>query len=368
MRIKERFVHRRLNVRLIARFAIPAIFLASSTAWAASYAVIDLATLAQGSTIVVRGPNGAGKAVGFGKALSQTGLVAEPRGLVFDHGTVQQIAGLPGSDGTTVFGINDVGAIVGGSNTASAVRAFVSTSGGGTRQLQPLPGDTASTAFAVNNLGEASGFSSGPGGERAVVWRADGTVTALPGAAALVMRAYGINELKDAVGAINQGTGSRAVLWPRGGPPQTLALLPGHVTGEALGVNAAGTVVGYSANAANARRAALWSAGGGVTSLGTLPGGDFSQAFGINDRGDVVGASSTSVGHRAFLWTRAAGLQDLNALIAPSPFVLTKAVGINNVGMIVALGHDPSPDADAGHEDHDSPVRVFLLTPTGAQP
>jgi hypothetical protein len=69
------------------------------------------------------------------------------------------------------------------------------------------------------------------------------------------------------------------------------------------------------------------------------------------------------------LWTRGGGLQDLNSLIAPSPFVLTKAVGINDAGMILATGRD----AVAGHEtgphthvdEHDLPVRVFLLIRSG---
>ena len=104
------------------------------------------------------------------------------RGLLFTSAGLQHIDGLTGSDYTTVFGINDVGGAVGGSNTATAVRAFLTTQAGGARELPPLPGDTASTAYAVNNRGQAAGFSSGPGGEHAVLWAADGSVTALPGA------------------------------------------------------------------------------------------------------------------------------------------------------------------------------------------
>jgi hypothetical protein len=43
--------------------------------------------------------------------------------------------------------------------------------------------------------------------------------------------------------------------------------------------------------------------------------------------------------------------------------VLTKAIGINEAGMIIALGHDPQ-DGD-GHE-HELPIRVLLLIPVGA--
>jgi probable HAF family extracellular repeat protein len=105
-----------------------------------------------------------------------------------------------------------------------------------------------------------------------------------------------------------------------------------------------------------------------VVDIGTLPGGDFSQAFGINDAGDVVGASGSSAGDRAFLWTRASGIRDLNSLIPPSPFVLTKAAGINNLGMIVATGYDdPAGHTSDGHihETHELPIRVFLLIRSG---
>src|SRR4029453_4362381 len=108
---------------------------------------------------------------------------------------------------------------------------------------------------------------------------------------------------------------------------------------------------------------------GRIVDLGTLPGGDFSQALGINDRGSIVGTSTSSFGSRAFLWTPTGGLQDLNGLIVPSSFVLTQAVGINTAGMIVAIGRDAGREAGPhGHDDHEVPVRVFLLLPAGVQP
>jgi probable HAF family extracellular repeat protein len=368
MRNNEQLFSKHISLKIIAKLFIPAMFLIGSEAWAVTYTVIDLATLAQGTTTVVRGPNAAGNAVGGGTPVSQGGMVNERRGLLFANGAVRQINGLPGTDYTTVFGINDVGRVVGGSNTATAVRAFINTPAEGTRELPPLAGDIASTAFAVNNLGQAVGFSSGPGGEHAVIWAANRTVTALPGASGVTTRALAINERSDVVGVVDSGTGRRAVLWPRAGSLQELAMLPGNTTSEAAGVNASGTVVGYSADSTNARRATLWASSGGPINLGTLPGGDFSQAFGINDSGDVVGASTSNSGDRAFVWTSAAGMQDLNTLIPSSSVVLTKAVGINNVGMIIVTGHDVGHGTDAGHEDHESPVRVFLLTPSGARP
>ena len=137
-------------------------------------------------------------------------------------------------------------------------------------------------------------------------------------------------------------------------------------------MNARGDIVGYSASAIGARRATLWPSGGAILDLGTLPGGSFSQALGNNDAGDIVGTSTSNLGSRAFLWTPNAGLHDLNDLIIPSSFVLTQAVGINAAGMIVAIGHDvvtrPARRARPWHEEHELPVRVFLLLPSGVRP
>jgi probable HAF family extracellular repeat protein len=334
---------------------------------AQTYQLVDLATLAPGSSVVVRGPNTAGLAVGGGRLV---GTATSGRdGLLFRSGaTAQPIVGLPGSDYTNVFGVNDPGTIVGSSNTATAVRAFVGTLARATRELPPLPGDTASIAYAINNVGQAVGLSSGQGGEHAVIWSASGTPAALPGTSNFPSsRAFGINELGSIVGVRGSGAGRRAVLWPAGGAAQDLTLLANHTTSEALAINARGDAVGYSANAAGARRATLWPFNGPVVDLGTLPGGNFSQAFGVNDAGDVVGTSESSAGDRAFLWTRSTGLRDLNSLVPPSQFVLTKAAGINNLGMIVATGYDHAGASAEGHseETHELPIRVFLLVRSG---
>jgi probable HAF family extracellular repeat protein len=353
-----------LALAAVAIIAVVTLFIGRSSS-AITYLVVDLGTLEQGSTAVVRGPNAAGDAVGGGR------VAGARRGFLFAGGGVLEIRGLSGSDYTTVFGINDVGdTVVGSSNTTTAVRAFRATRTGAVRELPPLAGDTASTAFAVNKGGQAVGFSSGRGGEQAVLWAAAGSVTALPGASgAQASRALGINERGDAVGSLTTGSGPRAILWPSGGSAQDLGTLPGHTTGEAVAVNARADAVGYSADAIGDRRAVLWPSRGTIVDLGTLPGGDSSQSLGINDAGDVVGVSTSALGSRAFIWTPTAALRDLNDLIAPSAFVLTQAVGINAAGVIVAIGRDVGhPQAAGDHDAHEFPVRIFLLLPSGARP
>jgi probable HAF family extracellular repeat protein len=362
-----RFSASRTSLKLAAWLLGPAMLLTAANAAAQSYQVVSLGTLSPGSSVVVRGPNLSGLAVGGGKLADAAISPGGRLGLVFRSGAAAQpVAGLPGSDYTTVFGVNDPGAIVGSSNTATAVRAFVGTLTGATRELPPLPGDTASTAYAINNLGQAVGYSGGPGGDHAVIWSAQGAPAALAGTADQPSsRAFAINEQDRIAGVRGSGASRRAVLWPAGGAAQDLALLAGHTASEAFAINARADVAGYSANAAGTRRATLWPLGGSAVDLGTLPGGDFSQAFGVNDAGDVVGSSSTSAGDRAFIWSRSAGMRDLNSLIAAAPFVLTKAAGINNVGMIVATGYDHAGAGTDDHETHELPIRVFLLIRSG---
>jgi probable HAF family extracellular repeat protein len=346
-----------------------AFFLGATGAGAATYNVIELVTLQQGHVPVVRGVNSAGVTVGGGKVLGNEARTGRRGLLIPRSGGVQQVAGLPGTDDTIVFDINDMGAFVGSSNQANNVRAFKGN-GGAVQELAVLGGDNSSTAYSLNNLGHAVGFSSGPSGQRAVTWDANGVarLLAVPAGVSL-SRATSINVRGDIVGVVNTAAGRRPVIWPMGGQVATeLMLLSGHVTGEAMAINNRGDTVGYSANAAALPRATLWPANGGVVDLGMLPGGTFSRALESNDAGVVVGAAGGDHESRAFVWTQAAGMQDLNTLITATDFVLTQAVGINNVGDIVATGHDAIAHGQPGHahvEAHDLPVRVFLLVRTG---
>lgn len=339
------------------------------------YLVVDLAALTPAQATVVRRPNSQGHASAVGREVGDA--AGGRRSLLFESGiTARPAPGPGGSEAMTVFSINDEGAYVGSANTATAVRAFAGSAGGRIRELAPLPGDNASVAYGINRIGEAAGFSSGAGGQRAVVWDANGTPSSLPPVAgARSSRANDISNRGDVAGVATGPAGRLPVLWPRGQPPRTLQLIPGDSFGEAVSVNSRGEAIGYTGSSSGAvRHAAFWAPTGKVTSLGTLPGGHSSEAFGGNDAGAVVGSSTSSAGPRAFLWTRTGGMQDLNALVAPSRVVLTKATGLNNAGDILVVGHDAPADAPTGrhahagtqahrgHHNH-GPVRIFLLRP-----
>lgn len=364
-----------------AAFSAGGAAIAQTQAPSQRYTLVDLGTLSQGNVSIVRGPNVSGEGVGAGTVAGRPS--GARRGLLFRSGAVAEpLAGLAGGDDTTVFGLNDSGGFVGASNLGTAVRAFVGTRGGAVRELPPLSGDNASTAFALNNTRHAVGFSSGASGEKAVIWNANAAPSLLPRfEGARSSRATAISSRGDVVGVARLAGGAVPVIWPSGQTARQLPVLAGHVSGEASSVNAGGDAVGFSAQASGKRRATAWPATGEAVDIGTLPGGDFSQALDINNQGDIVGSSNSSIGLRAFLWTRSGGMVDLNTLIPASDFVLTKAVGINNAGVIMASGYaladahaglaegTTAPGAGHGHDDtHEMPVRVFLLVRAGGAP
>jgi probable HAF family extracellular repeat protein len=98
---------------------------------------------------------------------------------------------------------------------------------------------------------------------------------------------------------------------------------------------------------------AIYVVGQRIVDLGTL-GGSSSCARALNNRGTVVGGALT-VGdehHHAFVYANGR-MRDLNDLIAHDSCELIYALGINDRGQIVAIGHCGGTD------------RVVLLTQRG---
>jgi probable HAF family extracellular repeat protein len=139
-----------------------------------------------------------------------------------------------------------------------------------------------------------------------------------------------------------------AAIWPATGGFELLGGLPGwedHSFG--LKLNAQWTVIGSSAvpditPPHGMQRAVYWDLYHHIHDLGTLPGMLTSGTSDINDAGEIVGWSANyhadGTPWRAFLWTAAEGMMDLNDYIDEpgDHWTLNGAVSINQSGMIAA--------------------------------
>ena len=235
--------------------------------------------------------------------------------------------------------INDVGQIVGDSTTPNGVRGFLWQNGSMT-VLPPLAGDAESRALAINNLGHIVGGSD----SHAVMW-IDGqprNLGALPGGYAF---AYDINDADQVVGeSMNRGflwqAGVMTDLGPAAGSCRNFYTL-------ASAINRSGVVSGVVPFDCH-WHAAIW-ANGTIQDLGTLigpTGTSFSDLHGINDVGEVAVTSETqtSCQYRPFhaALGSAAAVVDLGTLAA-WPCASSFAYGINNHSVVAGLS-----DMDAG--------------------
>ena len=139
----------------------------------------------------------------------QAGLAPPARGYtITDLGTL-------GGGFAEARAINDVGQVVGLSETAAGEQhAFVWTAAGGMKDLGTL-GGTFSRAFAINHLGHVAGVSELPSGERRpFLWTPAGGMQDLGTFGGGFGRARGINDLDQVVGRSDLPDGSfHAFLW-----------------------------------------------------------------------------------------------------------------------------------------------------------
>lgn len=125
----------------------------------------------------------------------------------------------------------------------------------------------------------------------------------------------------------------------------------GEVESWASGINDSGQVAGYFYRSEGIHAFITSAEGVGMKDLGTLTfGRDNSWAHGINDEGQVVGWSDTSGGARHAFITAPNGesMADLNSLVyLPRGVILTEAVGVNNLGQVLAVSIVPEPESSA---------------------
>jgi probable HAF family extracellular repeat protein len=280
-------------------------------------------------------------------------------------GGMKDLGVLPGGNISGAIGINNLGQVVGYSNTSTSPRdvdnfiAFEWTPTGGMVNLGKLSSGNSSCAFEINTSGVIAGDSFV---NATVVDAASWTdrkikkLGALPGS--IFTAALDLNDSNAIVGESVFAYGppfiSHGFKWTSGGGLQDLGTLEGGDTSVANAINASAVIVGQSNSKANLRwHAVKWSASNAIDDLGVLPGGTYSVAFAINDSGEIVGYGNVAGNFpHAMLWTSSRGMLDLNDLIpAGTGWVLINANAINDAGQITGYGTKGGQN------------RAFLLTP-----
>jgi probable HAF family extracellular repeat protein len=160
------------------------------------------------------------------------------------------------------------------------------------QNLGVLAGGTYSRAFDINDLGSVVGISDSSFGPHAVLWTAAGGMTDLGALAGDdSSRAYGINNSGAVVGYSSGPNGMGAFLWTGTDGMKSLGFLPGDTYSRALGIGNSGTVVGASGGMSGVR-AFIWTAKDGMQDLNALipanSGVVLTEAHGINDRGQIL--------------------------------------------------------------------------------
>ncbi len=170
--------------------------------------------------------------------------------------------------------------------------------------------------------------------------------------------AKSINDAGQVAGNADLANGVTHAFLYSNGKMSDLGTLPGYTfSSTANGLNASGQVVGESfLGTGSAGHAFLYSQGM-MHDLGVLAGDTSSTANAINNSGAVVGESFGPNGDRAFLYSNGV-MTDLNSLLPVGSNVhLEDALGINNLGQIVALGETQSGSS-----------MLVLLSPPGVPP
>ena len=331
------------------------------------YSAIEYARLDNpGATTVIRGMNSANEVAG---GFQKDRRKASSALIFLPNDVTEDVAGEEGAGNSVAYGINDQGEVAGALNTSVVLRPFRAVRKVGLQELSLPPGSNGGVAYAINELGEAAGYASGTAGIRPVWWTRRGDVQLLQGIDSQTARALDLNDRGDVAG-VSGDTVKTAVLWPRKGGITSLGTLPGFTHSEAVSISENGTLAGVATGSGeflNRSRAVLWQPNAlTIQDLGVLPGGTDSRARDVNNRGEVVGTSSSASGDRAFIWTAATGMQDLNALVTVPGLVMTDALSINKRGDIVVMGHDghtADPEESHEHVDHHVARRIFVLHP-----
>ena len=247
--------------------------------WQKQGGIRDLGTLPGGDYSAAFAINDSGVVVGTSNTSTSTHAFSwTPTQGLSDLGT------LPGANASSALAINNQGQIAGSSGGHAVL-----WSSGSIQDLGTLGGAT-SEAHGINNLGAIVGVSDTSSGPHAFLWKAGAMQDLGVLAGDSSSRADHINDNGMVVGASESSGGIRAFVWTSAAGMQPLA--SDGIYTEAFDVNNAGQVVGEQATSLG-MRAFLWTSENGLIDLNTkvanLPNDVvLIGAFSINDKGEIV--------------------------------------------------------------------------------
>ncbi len=362
----------RRNRRTTNLLCLCCALLATSAARAAPYIVTDLGVTGAENTLGW-GINASGQVTGYAGTPGEettTGFVWKPTTPNSPTGTLYRLDTLGGYFSWGI-GINAGGQIAGLSSTTDdeaehATLWIPTTPNGTTGTLYDLGtlGGTYSQGTGINDNGLLTGYADLTDDEEshAIIWKpttpgsASGTMHDLGTLGGTYSFGWDINASGHVAGEADlAGDAVRhAFLWKPTTPNGTIGAIHdlGTLGGSlsfAEGINDCGQVTGSSRTTDDeAVNAFLWTptTPGGITGamldLGSL-GDNGSYGYAVSSSGRVVGSSvvpfEVSNYSHAFLYTRSAGMVDLNTLIDPlSGWELLDADDINDAGQITGQG------------------------------
>lgn len=240
--------------------------------------------------------NASGTVVGFSLDAN-----VQTRAIRYINGNLETIT-VPGTFNVAT-GINDAGKIVGYTVIGQQTLGFLWVNGA----VSFLPGINGGDcrAQAINASDIIVGSAADANGTFVPVrWRflnGNWTLEQLDPVSMREGEAVAINAGGTIVGTVKNPTGDqRAFRWTSGGGIEILPTLGGN-RGIANDINTAGVIVGSSRNASNQLRPCVWT--NGIAAALPTFGGNTGEAFAIDDAGTVVGSALSSNGFSyAAIW------------------------------------------------------------------
>lgn len=256
------------------------------------------------------GLNDVGQIVGFSQTITASSTIQ--RALVYASGTFSDLGALGGQNsGINGNGINNSGSITGTAETADNVFHAFLYSNGKMNDLGVPPGFVSSEGLSINSQGDIVG---------------DGTL-------------------------LIQGQKQTHAVFYKAGIWADLGTLGGNYS-SANSLNNNSQIVGVAEVQPGLPHAFLYE-NGKMQDITTLPQASYSDANCINNYGVVVGSVDTVASSLVAFVYRNGQMVNLNTQIpSSSGWRLISAVGINDAGFIVGNGNYRGQD------------QAFLLTPT----